>query len=232
MAAFFLFLKNAAFFHFHRHTLFWIHSVHFQGLVAGLGNPGPTYQHTRHNIGFMVLDALFERIEQNNADGIDALQAVSGNRHHCLLWKAATKNGTWLFAKPTTFMNESGLAISSLASYYRLPYEHVFIVHDELDLPFGRLQMKHSGGTAGHNGLNSIVEKTGASTFHRLRIGIGKPQGGNIISWVLSKFPPAQDADLEKVIHAATDALIFSLTGRLPEANLFCKAFSLAPPLS
>lgn len=173
-------------------------------LIIGLGNPGRQYDLTRHNVGFAVLDALAEQ--------------------HNLAWKAVQQGQALIteldspqravLAKPQTFMNLSGEAAADLVKKYHAPAESLWIVHDELDLPFGRLQLKVGGGTAGHNGLESIVDRVGFADFVRLRIGIGpteRPSQFDGASYVLQHFTATERASLPSIIDAATRALTAAL---------------------
>lgn len=187
------------------------------GLIVGLGNPGAQYLHTRHNIGFMVLDALRECLEKNSGLLSSPPQDISGKRHSSVLWRACFDEA-WYFAKPLTFMNASGHAVSSLLRYYRLSPEKTLIIHDELDLPFGRIQFKHGGGTAGHNGLKSIKEQTGNADFDRLRIGIGRPAGAEAATWVLSDFSASERAVLHKIIETAIEGVCVYIKDGIQQA--------------
>ncbi len=151
-------------------------------IICGLGNPGAQYARHRHNIGFMVVDALASRLKTSFASG---------------KWEAELANATVggekvLLLKPQTFMNASGQALGQAARFYKVPPAEVLVVHDELDLPFGKLQLKLGGGTGGHNGLESMLESWGEKEFTRLRFGIGKPQGPNakerVVGHVLGNF--------------------------------------------
>ena len=196
----------------------------FAGLIVGLGNPGPKYEHTRHNLGFMFVDSL---LAAAGRDGRTASE-LSGGKFRCLLWKMELPDRRiWLTAKPQTFMNLSGESVQPLAAWHRLPPERIVIAHDELDLPLGRMRFKIGGGNAGHKGLDSITECLGAPDFYRLRLGIGRPPPGNgdALNWVLGRFS-AQEQDLcLKVLPAAVEILhSFVLDGparAIREANNF-----------
>ena len=169
-----------------------------RGLIVGLGNPGSKYEGTRHNTGFMFLDALI-----NSMSGVSS---QSGSRFKCDLWKGSFNGipGEWLLAKPLTFMNLSGDCVQPLAAWNRIIPEAILIVHDELDLEPGRMKFKCGGGNAGHNGLKSITERLGTPDFFRLRIGIGRPPTReDTIGWVLGR--PTQDAR-EAFEHLLPDA--------------------------
>lgn len=165
-------------------------------LVVGLGNPGPTYAFTRHNVGFWALDDLAERhatsfglSSKHRAQVAQALLPASPGVDAVRL----------LLAKPTTFMNDSGAAVGAIAAFYKIPPGRVIAVHDELDLDPGRLRVKLGGGDNGHNGLKSIRAHLGTGDFLRVRVGIGRPPGRQpAADYVLAKMRPA-DADAMRV---------------------------------
>ena len=165
-------------------------------LIVGLGNPGKEYELTRHNIGFMVLDNLAEKA------GIE----ITKSAHKGIFGKGEYMgNNVYLF-KPLTFMNKSGEALREIKNFYKIPADQVVVVHDELDLPLGDIRTKFGGGTAGHNGLKSIVEKTGEKDFHRIRIGIGKPEHKTqVVNHVLSTFSDDEFKSLDRIIDKAIE---------------------------
>ena len=146
--------------------------MELSGLIVGLGNPGREYEHTRHNFGFQTVQALLGRLEE-----VSRIDKLSKNQDRYLLWRAVKRDGSaWLLQLPLTFMNNSGEAVRRVVDYYGLETEHILVVHDELDLPLGRIKMKKAGGNAGHNGLKSIQQMLGSPDFYRIRLGIGKPE--------------------------------------------------------
>jgi peptidyl-tRNA hydrolase, PTH1 family len=166
-------------------------------LVAGLGNPGPEHARDRHNAGWMVVDELARR------HGGSFRGKFSGKL-------AETRIGDAKVAllKPETYMNESGRSISAAARFFKLPVEHVLVVHDDVDLPVARLQARLGGGLAGHNGLRSISQALGSPEFLRIRIGVGRPERGDrrpVADYVLSPFAPEDDA--EALVERAADAV-------------------------
>lgn len=184
------------------------------GLIVGLGNPGRDYERTRHNFGFMLVDALLETVAR--IPGARCEQLASGKKKY-ELWRCDIIPGqpAWLVAKPLTFMNLSGEAVLAIASYYRVKPQTVLVAHDELDLPLGRMRFKKGGGNAGHNGLRSITQCLGTPDFYRLRLGVGKPPaGGETTGWVLGRFSAA-DAELaQRVLTAAVEGIrIFATQG-------------------
>ena len=132
-------------------------------LIVGLGNPGPEYEATRHNVGFWFVDHL--------ADKLKIVLAPQGKFHG----KAGRDGELWLL-QPTTFMNRSGQAVAALANFYKITPAEVLVIHDDLDLPPGGIRLKQGGGNGGHNGLKDIQARLGTPDFWRLRIGIGHPR--------------------------------------------------------
>lgn len=154
-------------------------------LVVGLGNPGAEYAATRHNVGWMALDQLAETLEP--VRGIKARVAVINSV---------------AYAKPTTFMNTSGEGVGPLAAMLGVPPEHVVVMHDELDLPVGKVRVKLGGNENGHNGLKSITEHIGTRDYVRVRIGIGRPPAGVAVpDWVLG--PVSGDERIDLAAEAA-----------------------------
>ena len=185
-------------------------------LVVGLGNPGPRYEKNRHNIGFQVIDLLAKRHHSGkfrSKFGGDVSTAVIGGN------KLA-------FLKPMEFMNRSGYAVSKHVQFLNISENFVLVIHDEIDLPLGRIKLKSGGGAGGHNGLRSITDQLGTSAFHRIRVGIGKPekqQGDNkVIPHVLSNFPAHELDEVQKLINLASDATeTIICDGMLAAMNLY-----------
>ncbi len=171
------------------------------GLVVGLGNPGPSYAGTRHNIGFQCTDAL--------RDAMIDVASLSGAKFHCLLWKVRfqSRNEEWLVANPQTFMNRSGDCVQPLAAWHRIAPEQILVVHDELDLPAGRMKFKCGGGDAGHNGLKSITQRLGTPNYYRLRIGCGRPERGDVVNWVLGRPSPDESAAILSLFPTGCDCI-------------------------
>jgi PTH1 family peptidyl-tRNA hydrolase len=167
-------------------------------LVVGLGNPGPQYAKTRHNIGFMVADLLAARLgapfKVHKRSGAEIVTGRLGNR-------------SVVVAKPRTFMNESGRHIGPLAKFYSVSPDDVIVIHDELDIDFGKIRLKLGGGEGGHNGLRSVANALGAKDFQRVRIGIGRPPGRkDPAAFVLEPFTAAERAELATICELAADA--------------------------
>ena len=174
-------------------------------LIVGLGNPGPKYEQTRHNVGFAFVDEL-----ARSKGGQFRLE----NKFHgdvCKLSMAG--NDVWLL-KPTTFMNLSGKSVSALARFYKIAPESVLVVHDELDIPPGQLRLKQGGGHGGHNGLRDIISQLGSRDFYRLRIGIGHPgESRDVSNYVLSKASRDDDKQIENAVDDAIRELPKILEG-------------------
>ncbi len=161
--------------------------MEYNGILVGLGNPGPKYTGTRHNLGFELIDYLLA-----NTSGV--VESMSGAKFKCELWRCklfdtpTRGSGWWLLAKPQTYMNLSGESVQPLLAWHKLTPNHLVVLHDELDIAVGALRFKTGGGNAGHNGLKSITQHLGTPDFHRLRLGIGRPehQTQDISNWVLS----------------------------------------------
>lgn len=183
-------------------------------LVVGLGNPGPDYAETRHNVGFRVVDLLATRAgggrfskHRSNADVLEG--RLAGRRV--------------VLAKPRTYMNVSGGPVANLAKYFSVPVEDVVVVHDELDLGFGVVRLKRGGGEGGHNGLRSITSSIGTRDYLRVRFGIGRPPGRqDPADYVLKRFSGAETKELEFAVDLAADAAEALLADGLePAQNRF-----------
>ena len=167
-------------------------------VIVGLGNPGRAYARSRHNAGFRVVLRVAERF------GI----AVATRKFGALTGRGAVAGRTALLALPQTFMNASGEAVAPLLGYFRAELEDLIVVHDDVDLEFGRLKVKQGGGTGGHKGLASLVEKLGTDAFARVRVGIGRPEpAGDVTDWVLERFSAAEEAALPAIVEEAADAV-------------------------
>jgi len=166
-------------------------------LIVGLGNPGREYRTTRHNVGFMAVDTL--------AKGIGA--GMSRMQSKALVGQAAFDGKKIVLVKPQTYMNLSGQAVASLVRFYKVPLEHVLVVHDELDLPFGTIRLRPGGGSAGARGMGSIIEQLGTQEFPRLRVGIGRPPWRmDPADYVLKEFSRAEQELLPQVLERAASA--------------------------
>lgn len=181
-------------------------------IIAGLGNPGDQYRMTRHNMGFLVLDALAE----------DAGIAVQKKKFEALLGDGRIGNERVLLVKPQTFMNLSGQSIRQAADFYQKTPEEIIVVHDDLDLPFGTVRIKVGGGDGGHKGIRSLMDHLGGA-FTRVRLGIGKPSfKDDTEHYVLQTFPKADLETLAEVVRKACEAVREILdSGVRPAMNRF-----------
>ena len=182
-------------------------------LVVGLGNPGPQYATTRHNLGFLVADVLADRIgagfKVHKKSGAEVTTGRLGGKSVVL-------------AKPRTYMNESGRQVGPLAKFYSVAPADVILLHDELDIDFGRIRLKFGGGIAGHNGLRSVGQSLGTNDFGRVRLGIGKPPGRQSgASFVLENFNSRERPELGVFVEQAADATeMFIRDGLEPAQNI------------
>lgn len=167
-------------------------------LIVGLGNPGPRYVGTRHNAGFMVADLLAERLGAK----------FKAHKGRCDLVEGRLAGAPVILAKPKSYMNVSGGPVVSIARFFKVPVEHIIVVHDELDLPFGSLRLKRGGGDGGHNGLRSTTAALGTNDYARVRFGIGRPPGRqDPADYVLKEFTAAERKELGFVLDRAGDAV-------------------------
>lgn len=181
-------------------------------LVAGLGNPGPRYRGTRHNVGFDVLD----RVAARHGLVFDAAPAEA------LAARWRTGDGV-LLVKPLSFMNLSGEAVAALARYYRIDVNDVLIVCDDVNLPLGRLRARASGSDGGHNGLKSVAQHLGTTAYARLRIGVGRGDDRrDLAAHVLARFEPEEQAGVDDAIARSADAVeLWVAQGLAPVMNAY-----------
>ena len=188
-------------------------------IVVGLGNPGEQYAHTRHNIGWRVLDRVADRAGWSGKGRSRDASAVVQGRFRSL---------DLLLAKPQTYMNDSGIAVRKLLARERAPLVEMLVVVDDFALPFGKLRFREGGGPGGHNGLGSIIEELGSEAFSRLRVGIGAPDRA-FVDHVLSRFAPGEAARMDELLDAAADAVEgWARDGTNRAANRF-NSFELRP---
>ncbi len=164
-------------------------------LIAGVGNPGPKYAGNRHNVGFMVVDELARR--WGSPSFRDKFKGE--------FTKVTVGDNDVVLLKPMTYMNLSGEAVQAAMRFFKVPLDQVLCVHDELDLEFGVVRLKVGGGTAGHNGLRSMVEHCGGADFVRCRMGIGRPERGRPEHYVLSDFNSLERVELGMVLELGAD---------------------------
>ncbi|MBI3342253.1 aminoacyl-tRNA hydrolase [Candidatus Curtissbacteria bacterium] len=163
-------------------------------LVVGLGNPGKKYQNNRHNLGFMVIDRLVNKRGLDFRDDADLMA----------IW---AKDSEAVFVKPTTFMNDSGNSVQAVAKFFKIDHKDVLVVYDELDIEFGNIKLSFNGNSAGHHGIDSMIECLASTEFGRLRIGIGKPKVGDGAGHVLDDFLPEEKDELDKVLDKSVGAV-------------------------
>lgn len=182
-------------------------------MIVGLGNPGSEYEQTRHNAGFWFIDELAWQYkaslkEEKKFFGSVARISISGS-------------DLWLL-KPATFMNRSGQAVAALAQFYKIKPEEILVVHDELDIPCGRIKFKLGGGNGGHNGLKDIQARLGTPDFYRLRLGIDHPGDRNlVVGYVLNKPSPEHRQQIDEAINKSLKAVPILLAGEWEEAVRF-----------
>ena len=199
--------------------------MELKGLIAGLGNPGKEYAATRHNYGFMLVEALLEECAR-----LGQVSALSGQKDPFRLWRCSLRGGInagWLVTTPLTFMNKSGEAVQRISAYYHIEPADILVLHDELDLPLGRMKLKKGGGNAGHNGLKSIQQMLGTPDFYRLRLGIGKSARSATVGHVLSRFSQEEKNMANQVLEAAEQGILLYMSEGPTAALRFCNAFKL-----
>lgn len=168
-------------------------------MIVGLGNPGPQYRNTRHNLGFEVIERLAGRLDVRK----------SVEKHQGVLAEANHEGGKLLLVKPLTFMNRSGDCVAAAARNRIFDPQDVLVIADDVNLPLGRLRIRAGGSAGGHNGLKSIIERLGTQDFHRLRIGIGSnTTAQDLADHVLSRFRPEEREAVEGMVARAVDAAL------------------------
>lgn len=171
-------------------------------LVVGLGNPGEAYAETRHNAGFLAVDKV------SDAFSIAFAQRKFDNR----IGIGSVNGVKIVLAKPMVFMNRSGPQVHKIAGYFRILCEDMLVVHDDIDLAFGKLKIKEKGGDGGHRGIRSLIDAFGGGDFVRLRIGVGRPEDGiGAADYVLGKFSLEERKNLDRIITTAKDAVVTTL---------------------
>ena len=167
-------------------------------IIAGLGNPGKEYENTRHNAGFMVMDALAEKI------GAD----ISEKKHKALCGKGVIGGEKVILMKPQTYMNLSGESVKEIMSFYKVPTENMIVIYDDISLEPGLIRLREKGSAGGHNGIKNIISHMGTDCFNRIKVGIGeKPNGWDLADYVLAKFSkddePLKNSGIDKASQAA-----------------------------
>lgn len=189
-------------------------------LIVGLGNPGGQYANTRHNIGFMVVEKLARELSRGQ------VQWEEDKKRKVI----TVRVGDVLLVKPQTFMNASGSAVKTLVDFYKLDPTDVWVIHDDLDLPIGKIRIREQGGSAGHNGVESIMKLLKTDKLIRFRLGIGRGKEDikkhtdrhiryqNVISFVLSRFRDSEAGDMRKLIKYASQAVRMALIEGIDKA--------------
>jgi PTH1 family peptidyl-tRNA hydrolase len=176
--------------------------------IVGLGNPGTNYQSTRHNVGFMAVDALAKRW------GI----AVTQSKCKALIGEGSVGGTKVMLIKPMTYMNLSGESVRAFMDYFKAELSDGLVIYDDLDTEIGKIRLRYQGSSGGHNGIKSLIQHTGTQTFNRVRMGVSRPQPGmNIADYVLNNFAKSEQDKLASMVEAACDATEFSLTHTFDE---------------
>ncbi len=183
-------------------------------LIVGLGNPGPEYERTRHNVGWQVLDAFARKFRVE----------VTRHEKNALTGSGRVAGGSVMLAKPLTYMNLSGDAVKLLVNAYLEATDELMVVYDDIDLPLGRLRIRPNGSAGTHNGMRSIISTLQTEQFPRLRIGIGASDQGRLRDYVLDEFTSEEQPIVDRAIERAVDALVLFARGDLRRAmNQFNK---------
>ncbi len=180
-------------------------------LVVGLGNPGPEYAKTRHNVGFMLIDELSARLKV----------AVTKPLFKSLTGMAEVAGEKVVLAKPQTYMNLSGNSVAALMNWFKLPLSSLVVVYDDIDLPLGKIRIRAGGGHGGHKGMESIIKQMGSDNFARVKIGVGRPSnpGYDVADWVLGRFGEEDEKLIREALERAAGAVITIITNG-PEAAM------------
>lgn len=179
-------------------------------IIAGLGNPGSEYQKTRHNVGFVAIDYIAEKLGTR----------IDRAKFHSLTAEAKIGEVRVLLMKPTTFMNNSGVAIGEAAAFYKIPPERVLVLHDEISFEPGIIRIRRKGSAGGHNGLKSIISHLASEEFPRVKIGVGKKPTPeyDLADWVLGKLPKDDSETIEKRLCDILEASELIVAGRIDDA--------------
>lgn len=177
-------------------------------VIVGLGNPDKKYEHTRHNIGFDVIDALADKYNIS----------VTDKKHKALCGSGVIEGMKVLLVKPQTYMNLSGESVAEVMNFYKLdPDEEMIVIFDDISLEPGRIRIRKKGSAGGHNGIKSIIAMTGTQGFSRIKVGVGeKPQGWDLADHVLGRFSSEDRAKVEEAIGHAMDAAVLTHSGKFP----------------
>lgn len=178
-------------------------------IIAGLGNPTKTYEGTRHNIGFDMIDAIADKYNVT----------VTTKKHKALTGKGMVDGVPVILAKPQTYMNLSGESIREIADFYKIPSENIIIIYDDISLEVGQLRIRKKGSAGGHNGIKNIIAHLGTQEFPRIKVGIGsKPEGWDLADYVLSKYSKAERACLRDAEKDVAEAAALMVNGNVDAA--------------
>lgn len=178
-------------------------------MIVGLGNPGLRYRHNRHNVGFMVIDALAKQLDLK----------LKKAKSKALIVETRYEGKSLILVKPQTFMNLSGKSVAPLVRFFKIPLENLVIIHDDLDIPLGTIRIRPGGGTGGQQGVKSILNELGDRQVPRLRVGISRPPGRmDPADYVLQDFSSAEKLELEDVLERSSKALLMILNEGLEKA--------------
>ena len=185
-------------------------SSNISWIIAGLGNPEPKYEITRHNAGFLAIDRIAENLNVS----------IKKMKFHALIGEAELGGERCLLLKPLTYMNKSGEAIAEAMRYYQIPPERVLVLFDDISLDPGKLRIRQKGSAGGHNGIKSIIEMTKSSDFPRIKIGVGKKPHPDydLADWVLSKFKKEELPLMDESFTHAADAAAIIVSGSIDRA--------------
>ncbi len=185
-------------------------SIKPEYIIAGLGNPGLTYENTRHNAGFMTIDKLLENTPHSGFKMKFKSKYTTSN----------ISGKSCLVLKPETFMNNSGEAIEEAMNFYKIPIENVIVAFDDISLDVGKIRVRRKGSHGGHNGIKSIVALTGSEDFPRVKIGVGKKPRPDydLAKWVLSKFSKSEQESLDCALKAAAESIKLIASGQIDQA--------------
>ena len=165
-------------------------------LIVGLGNPGKQYEHTRHNIGFDVIDYMADKYKIN----------LNREKFKGMYGEGIIENKKVILLKPLTYMNLSGDSVRDIAKFYKLDNDKIIVVYDDISLDIGKLRIREKGSAGGHNGVKSIIQNLGSDEFPRVKVGVGQPKD-DLVNYVLGKFAKEDRKHIENVIHVASDAI-------------------------
>lgn len=172
-------------------------------MIVGLGNPGYKYDNTKHNIGFMAIDTIVKNLDINFTEE---------KNFKALVGSTFINQEKIYFVKPVTFMNNSGIAVKALLTYYNISIQDLIVIYDDLDMEVGKIRFRQKGSAGGHNGIKSIISHIGTQEFDRIKIGIGRPkQGMTVINHVLGKFDQDDDITIKNTLNKVDNAVNYYL---------------------